>query len=352
MPTRERSIMSRLIEQAKSYIPHKRDPYGKDKKIFLNYLSKHCVGFENKDSIKSILSTLKSKFGRPYNKESLQHNLIVPLREEYGFFVGTSSEGIYLVKDAEDALTTMNFYSKRIRSEEKHLRNLKVIVRRNKLFRGYIAGKKLNRPVNVYFDESGTPDRNNVSGDPFFIVTGIVIDSRIPYNLLNEKLAFIRTLLRKPPGYELKSNKLSAKDHRLVINELRTIDYEFASVCFVKEKLQPDSFQFSSSFYKYANNYLVEKLLDRLEKVNLFFDQYGDPNSPFEKEFINYIKLKNDVWPKDKINNIKMFDSKDMQFIQIADLIAGAISKTLRGKGNYLPLLEEKKLDIYWFPFQ
>jgi hypothetical protein len=346
------TTMSTLVEQAKSYIPRNKDPFGKDKKIFLNYLSNYCVGFENKDSNKNILNTLKSKFRRTYNKESLQHNLIVPLREEFGFFVGTSSKGIYLVKDADDALTTMNFYSKRIRSEEKHLRNLKVIVQRNKLFRGFVAGKKLNRPVNVYFDESGTPNRNNSYEDPFFIVTGVVIDSRIPFNLLNEKLIFIRKILKKNPDYELKSNNLSIKEHKLVINELRTIDYEFASVCFIKEKLQPESFQFSSSFYKYANNYLVEKLLDRLEKVNLFFDQYGDPNSSFEEEFIKYIKLKNNVWPKDKIENIKMFDSKTKEFIQIADLIAGAIGKTLRGKGNYWPLLEEKKLDIYWFPYQ
>jgi len=340
------------IEKAKNWTPRPGDVHGYDKKLFLNYLIKNCVGFKNSEKIESILDSLKKKFKKKYSKkESLQHCLLVPLREEIGFFVGTSSKGIYLVKDAEDALTTMSFYSKRIRSEEKHLRNLKVIVQKNKLFHGYLAGNKLERPVNVYFDESGTPDIKTFNKDPYFIVTGIVLDSRNPYNLLREKLALIRTLLRKRPDYELKSKKLTAKEHKLVISELRTIDYEFASVCFVKEKLQSQGFENSSSFYKYANQFLVEKLLDRLGKVNLFFDQYGAPNSQFEKQFMKYLRSKNDVWPQDKIQQIRMLDSKTSQFIQTADLVAGAVSKSLRGKGNYLPFLEEKKIDLYWFPY-
>jgi hypothetical protein len=344
--------MSTPIDKALKWTPQPGDIHGADKKVFLSYLLSNCIGFKSSEKIETILGSLKTKFKRRYTKESLQHCLLVPLREEIGFFVGTSSKGIYLVKDAEDALTTINFYSNRIRSEEKHLRNLRVIVQKNKLFRGYIAGERLNRPVNVYFDESGTPDIKTFQEDPYFIVTGIVIDSRIPYNLLEEKLAFIRALLGKCPTYELKSNKLNAKEHKLAISELRTVDYEFASVCFVKERLHTQGFEHPSSFYKYANHFLVEKLLDRLGKVNLFFDQYGDPKSAFETKFLNYIKSKSDVWPEDKIQQMKMLDSKTSQFIQTVDLIAGAISKSLRGKGNYLPFLEEKKIDIYWFPYQ
>jgi len=344
--------MSTPIDKAKNWTPRPSDTYGSDKKVFLNYLLKNCISFKNSDKIENILDSLKTKFKKNYSKESLQHCLLVPLREEIGFFVGTSSKGIYLVKDAEDALTTINFYSNRIRSEEKHLRNLKVIAQKNKLFRGFIAGNKLNRPVNVYFDESGTPDIKTFEENPYFIVTGVVIDSRIPYNLLREKLNFIQNLLGKPSNYEFKSNKLTEKEHKLVISELRTIDYEFASVCFVKERLHTPGFEHSSSFYKYANHFLVEKLLDRLGKVNLFFDQYGDPNSTFESEFLKYIKSKSDVWPDDKIQQTKMLDSKTSIFIQTADLIVGAVSKSLRGKGDYLPFLEEKKIEIYWFPYR
>jgi hypothetical protein len=343
--------MSTLIDKANEWTPRSGDACGTDKKIFLNYLLKNCVGFNNSEKIENILEILKPKFKKKYSKESLQHLLLVPLREEIGFFVGTSSRGIYFVKDAEDAFTTINFYSNRIRSEEKHLRNLKVIVQKNKLFRNYKAGKKLRKPANIYIDESGTPDVTSYKEDPYFIVTGVVLDCHVPYNLLEQKLTFIRKLLNKPPDYEFKSNKLSAKEHKTVLNELRTVDYEFASVCFVKERLLSQGFKQSSSFYKYANFYLVEKLLDRLGKVNLYFDQYGDPNSTFESEFLKYIKSKSDIWPEDKIQSMTMLDSKSSHFIQIADLIAGAVSKSLRGKGNYLTYIEEKKVDVYMFPY-
>ena len=123
--------MSTPIDKALKWTPQPGDIHGADKKVFLSYLLSNCIGFKSSEKIETILGSLKTKFKRRYTKESLQHCLLVPLREEIGFFVGTSSKGIYLVKDAEDALTTINFYSNRIRSEEKHLRNLRVIVQKN-----------------------------------------------------------------------------------------------------------------------------------------------------------------------------------------------------------------------------
>lgn len=344
--------MATLIEKARNWTPNPNDPYGRDKKIFLNYLLRNCAGFKNSQKIDSILESLSSRFNKIYKRGSLQHLLLVPLREEAGFFVGTSSKGIYFVEGPEDALITENFYSKRIRSEEKHLRNLQIIVSKNRLFRDYTGGDKLGKPVNVYFDESGRPDLGSGRSDPYFIVTGVVMDVRDPYNLLKEKLIVLRKQFGKPVDYEFKSSKLSSKEHLIIIKELRSIDYEFLSVCFVKDRLDKNKFGYPPSFYKYANRFLVEKLLNRLGKVNLFFDQYGDPSSPFEKEFTKYIRSKSDTWPKDKINQINMIDSKTSQFIQTADLITGAVSKSLRRKGNFLPYLMDKKIELCWFPYQ
>ncbi|EMO88185.1 hypothetical protein LEP1GSC024_4106 [Leptospira noguchii str. 2001034031] len=58
----------------------------------------------------------------------------MPFRESDKIFIGTSQKGIYFIESSADAKNTLDFYTNRIRSEQKHLRNLKKIIRKNNLF--------------------------------------------------------------------------------------------------------------------------------------------------------------------------------------------------------------------------
>ncbi|EMO25288.1 hypothetical protein LEP1GSC170_3273 [Leptospira interrogans serovar Bataviae str. HAI135] len=49
----------------------------------------------------------------------------MPFRESDKIFIGTSQKGIYFIESSADAKNTLDFYTNRIRSEQKHLRNLK-----------------------------------------------------------------------------------------------------------------------------------------------------------------------------------------------------------------------------------
>jgi hypothetical protein len=197
---------------------------------------------------------------------------------------------------------------------------------------------------------------NNKDEEPYFIICAVIIDDKNKRNnLLDEKFAFIRrNLLKKSDNYEIKYNNLNDKKHKLILNELSTLDYGFAAAIFIKEHLDIKSIGVSSkTFYQLANQYLVEKILIKYGKVNLYFDNYSGDTEPtkFDKEFCAYIRKNNLFWPKGKINELTVLDSRKSNKVQMVDLIAGAVRKAYIDKEyKFLSIIENKLIDIYHFP--
>ncbi|EMS82213.1 DUF3800 domain-containing protein [Leptospira noguchii] len=341
-----------LEEIALSWAPEDGDRYGEDKKKFIEYLIHNCKGFKNGQSIKVIIKNGNFKY--EYNKEAFQHQIIVPFRESDKIFIGTSQKGIYFIESSADAKNTLDFYTNRIRSEQKHLRNLKKIIRKNNLFKQLEHTKKEKTTVNVYFDESGTPSLKNIENDPFFIVTAVVIESKRnkPIYELDKRFRFIRDLLGKQVDFEFKSTKLKLAEYKKVLTELSTVDYEFASIIFVKTKLTGAGFKHSKSFYKFAFDKLLKELLEYLGgSINLYFDEYSGKNSEFQREFKDYITKKNTEYYFKKVEQLEMFQSSDHPFIQVADLIAGVLKNQMKNKNNLFELIEEKCIFTRVFPY-
>ncbi|MCW7475610.1 DUF3800 domain-containing protein [Leptospira levettii] len=340
-----------LEEKGKDWVPEEDDKFGEDKVTFVNYLINNCKGLKNSKSISNIIANVE--FTKNFSKEELQHNIIVPLRESGEVFIGTSNKGIYFIDSSEDAKKTLDFYANRIRSELKHLRNLKKIIRKNDLFKNLKPKKDEKTKINIYFDESGTPSLKNLENDPFFIVTAIVIESdrNKPILELDKKFKFIREVLNKKSDFEFKSTRLKQHEYKKTLIELSTIDYEFASIIFDKAKLNSAGFNNAKSFYKFSFDYLLKELFDYVGgTINLYFDQYSSEESIFQKEFEKYIKNKNLGYYLKDIDNLGMFNSNDHPFIQIADLISGVLKNFMKRKSNLFDLVEEKCIFIRRFP--
>lgn len=338
-----------LLQYAQDWIPSAGDPLGADKRAFLDYLLQHCIGFPNAKSLDRIISQLT--LSKPYNRELFQHLILVPLREEDNFFIGTSSRGVYFISSADDAFRTISFYTNRIRAEKKHLRNLKRIALRNRLFDHFAATFPRQTKKTLYLDESGTPDVSSFRTNPFFIVCAIVIDAKKAERLLADKFTFIRQQLHKPDNYEFNSGHLSYKKYTFVLKELSTLDYEFSAVCFIKSKLKGHGFQFPRVFYKYAFGFLIDDVLDDTGEVNIVFDEYGGKNSRFQDEFFQYIRNRTLTFPVNKVGHMEMFKSDNNPFLQLADLLAGVIKNDLKNPRKLLPFVSDKLLSVQYFPF-
>lgn len=329
--------------------PEDGDENGADKKAFLDFLLKNCRGFKNARAIETIRKQLWP--GKQEKKEALQHRIIVPLRQQKDIFVGTCHRGVYLVETAEDAVQTINFYTSRIRSEQKHLRNLKRIVSRYKLTVNAPA-RRTEEAANIFFDESGTPSLGDADQQPYFIVSAILVDGKRPTVAIQKKFIGLRAELGKREDFEFKASKLKRKEYENVLTGLGTMDFEFISVCFVKKRLTGEGFKYPTVFYKYAFKFLTSNVLDYVNHANLRFDTYGGKGSIFEKEFFEYIEKQNMGYAQSRVKQLEMVDSRGDSIVQLADLICGAVKRSAEGDNGLLDLLQDKAIDVIVFPFE
>jgi hypothetical protein len=334
-----------LLEEARDWKPDPVDIYGKDKKKFLTHMVTHCNGKENPCSIDIILKTLH--FEKSYSRQSFQHQILGPLRKEESVFIGTGHEGLYLITDKNAALETIQFYSHRIHSERYHLRNLFRLANKKGLFQDDEVKSPTAKATSIYFDESGTPSYNNLENDPYFIVTGVLIEDRKSRMLLERKFELIRKTYGKSDNFEMKATAFKPRDYKFILSELSTLDYEFASVCFHKKMLSSEGFNYPKSFYKYAYRFLLENLVESVLTADLYFDQYSNTNSTFSDEFIAYIKKNQPIIKSDQI---QIVDSRQYPGIQLSDLISGVIRVQLEGSEDLLHLIDEKKIEIIHYP--
>jgi len=246
-----------ILSDVRDWEAAEEDPLGADKRALLDYLLKCGRGIENAVSIARIGE--EADFSRNYTREAIQQQLIVPLRDEGRVFIGTSNRGIFLLEKAEDAEETIDFYSTRIRSELRHVRNVKALARRYRLFSKY---KSRNSPAGatlIYFDESGTPSMTDATHEPFFIIGAVLVEDRRTLKALPKRLQFIAESIGTPTTYEFSFNKLNKKQRRRALNELRVVDFQWVAVCFVKERLTSRGFAEPKIFYKYASQFLTSR---------------------------------------------------------------------------------------------
>ncbi len=335
-----------LAEKAMKWEPGEIDD-AKDRKIFIQYMATYCVGHQNSKNIGQLLKQIP--FEEEYSRNSFQHRILIPFKKDGEFFIGSSHSGIFFINNAEDAEISTQFYVDRIRQEQRHLRNLRKIISRNRLYND-IEPKEQETELSIYFDESGTPDINTAEIDPFFIVTGIVVNSKKTGFEISQQIKHIKTLIHKSESFELKSSYLNKKDYAVVLKQLSIIDYEFATICFRKEALNSEGFKFPKTFYKYAFQFLINDLLTYTGKVNLLFDEYGGKNSKFQDEFFQYIRTSVKGFPIGTISQMEMLSSKTEPFIQLADIISGVVKNKAKGKFDFIREVVDRSIKIEYFP--
>ena len=328
------------------------DPFADDKKIFLTYMSVNCAGFDNKKAIDAILKDLKNQLTRKYKKEQLQQNIIVPLREDKDVFIGTSGKGIYLIVEPKDSIETFKFYSTRIRSEQKHWRNLKLISNKYKLFSNIKSEEIAQNNVHIFFDESGSAVVSNFANDPVFVVSAVLFKSIGEIKKTSKIFDFLRqSIFSKSPNFEFKSNNLmKGNELKETLKHLSVLEFDCVSICFVKKNINNPSFLNSKIFRKFAFQRLVDKIAPFINSANLYFDAFS--GEQFKNEFLAYLSKQNAGYPANLIANTEIVDSKLYPGCQIADIVSGTVRKEYLQKKGLISLIETKFLyDIEYFPY-
>lgn len=336
----------RIVRFAESWTPDPDDPFGEDKRRLIRYLLDNEITVTNPRPIQSILDL--DLFERTYTREAFQHQLLGPLRRDPRVFIGTSSAGLFLVTTPEDADATLGFYTWRVRAELRHARNLRRLAKRTNLMKGYTSAipEKKDRAT-IYLDESGSPNVND-HDPPVFVVAAVLIDSREDLATLDQRFKNAFAAIRRPEEHELRTAGLSVNKHTRVLRELSLLDYQWAAACFDKPRLTSPGFADPMTFYRYAFQFLVGDLLTMAWQADLILDQ--NSTEAVQAELETYLRRENSGLPISRLGSINFSDSSKTRLVQLADLVAGAVRRSVVGESLSLREIEDKMINLQFWP--
>jgi hypothetical protein len=335
-----------LLRLARRWRPEPEDPFGEDKRILIQFLLHRNATSTNPKPIDWVAH--HAPFTREYSRNEIQNYLMVPLRNDDRVFIGTSNAGIYLILSPEDADATLGFYTARIRSELKHARALKKLAKRTRLFDNYTSaldpGKE--RAV-IYIDESGDPNINNLA-PRVFVVGAVIIESRRSLAELEQRFNNAADYIRRPADQELRTAALSERKHALVLRELSLLEYQCAAACFVKDRLAGPGFADPTTLYRYAFQFLVGELLTIAWQAQLVIDE--NSTQEFQAALADYLRRNNSGLPVNRLQAVDFATSSKSRLIQLADLVAGAVRRSIDGERAPLRELSEKMVSLQYWP--
>lgn len=197
----------------------------------------------------------------------------------------------------------------------------------------------------AFVDESGNSDLDTSKGGSsgFFIVCSILVaekDLDAAYAQADE--------LRKRHFQtgEIKSSNLKPKDsdrRARILNELAELPFKLYFTVVDKSRIHKDGgLRIKTSFIKYVNGLLYERLFRAYPDLQMIVDEHG--GQEFQESLKSYVaeRFVDDLFgDKDAFQTMA---SKDNVLVQVADFFAGSAAQIYEGKASEEAVLAYKKI--------
>lgn len=208
--------------------------------------------------------------------------------------------------------------------------------------------------IYAYVDEYGNPNLNLEKDETtqYFICTAVI--------LTEENLQAADGILKSVRdehfgGTEIKSSSASNGERRIkILKELVKIDFKYIALLVDKDKVWRDSgFQYKKTFYKQIHKRLYSLFNDLGVGLKITADQIGRPE--FMSGFKAYIE-KNVLPTLFNDCDFEFGDSKEINFLQLADFVTGTLGHSFDPKKKthfssvFREILREKELAIDAWP--
>lgn len=179
----------------------------------------------------------------------------------------------------------------------------------------------------VFIDESGDGGFKVQKGASRNFVIALVI---FEDDLDAEETALIikkfRRSIGKPDYFEFKFNKIS-KEYRVgFLNAVKNCKFKIRAIIIQKEKIYSPVLRNSKDkFYNFVIKEVLEKSNHLIKNARIRLDGLGERQ--FKRNLVTYLRKNLNSESKSVMKNLKFRNSKNDVLIQLADMVAGSISK-------------------------
>lgn len=203
----------------------------------------------------------------------------------------------------------------------------------------------------VFIDESGdTGLKIDKGSSRYFVIALVSFEENDEALACDQRIGLLKRELKLPEEFEFKFSKLR-KDQRIKFFEA-VMPYSFFYFGIVinkdPDKLYGDGFKIKESFYKYACSLVFENAKPYLKDASIIID--GSGSRQFKKEFKTYLRRKIGT---SIIKKVKIQSSHANNLIQLADMVAGAIHRSLTKKDDkdvYRKIISSKEIYVQVWP--
>ncbi len=187
----------------------------------------------------------------------------------------------------------------------------------------------------VFVDESGdTGLKLGKGSSERFVVTMVVFEDIEDAVAAETAIRQLRHELGVKKDFEFHFTESKSKHRDAFFEKLCQEQFFYFTVAINKAKVQSKGFQFKDSFYKYTCKLVFENAKPYLDNAKIVID--GSGSRDFRRSLGTY--LRKHMNPKDsgskRIRKVQLEDSKKNDLIQLADMVCGAVARSLAGKSD------------------
>ncbi len=204
----------------------------------------------------------------------------------------------------------------------------------------------------VFLDESGDPGLKVDKGaTPYFVVALVVFEENEEAEALDTRIKLLKQEMGLSKRFEFKFNKTSKALKQQFLNAVSSYNFFYFGIVIVKSKLYGEGFKVKESFYKYACSLIFENAKPYLRDAIIVIDGSGSKN--FRMQLQKYLKKKMNQGAERLIKKVKLQDSWKNNLLQLADMVAGSISRSLSAKSDsdlYKGIIKHREIFVQVWP--
>lgn len=202
----------------------------------------------------------------------------------------------------------------------------------------------------VFIDESGDAGRKIEKGSSrYFVIALVTFEDYDEAVSCDQRITLLKKEMGFPLPFEFKFSKLRREHREAFLKAVMPYSFFYFGIVINKDPkaLWGEGFKVKESFYKYACRLVFENAKPYLRNAIVVID--GSGSREFKQQFQAYLKQKIGSF----IKKIKIQSSHSNNLIQLADMVAGSIHRSMKQKEDknvYRNLIKPREMKVQIWP--
>ena len=204
--------------------------------------------------------------------------------------------------------------------------------------RGHFLFKSKLDIMIIAIDDSGDPGLKMDKGSSsYFVIVAAVFLTDHDAEATALKIERFRQALKWREHHESKFRKTSPEIRKAFLSEINSCNFVLSVAVVDKANTNVDipSNRDASSLYNTVILRAISQVLDESTNARVLID--GEGGSSYKRNVKTFFRQN---LPKNAIKQIRYRDSKNDVLIQLADMVAGSVNRSLTGDKEYLSIIK------------